>query len=410
VDVTPDERPENSGAQGATPSPSRLRVCVVKQNTTYDLYTRTGPDLRTMVASSNWRAGPLGLWEAFDCECRIVYESPDPECQLGKRQWGQYVEGWDIWPEGSTAERADDVDWSRYDMVVSIDVAVPTQIVRQHRRTMWCYYFIEGGTSAAETTFRGSPYFGYNVFFNHRHATTLLGHSSPVVRRMRREKRAMLDFPYYMMSSMTLRRIYSVSDEREKRGVMMSSHSLKAISPEERRRLELLCPINERGEGVANVHLDALASEYCVVHPDTRPITGLALVEAISAGCIALAPRRLVVGFPNLIPDDIDYEDFSELLRVIQRLQNDPGLRLRTVQYQSAYVDRYLFDNPTANLETILRAFRDSNASARRQCRAEQRDKVLSDAMNLATKAKGRASRELVRPRFRHPKQPHSPR
>jgi len=377
----------------------RLRVCLVKQNTTYDLYTRTGPDLRTMVASSNWRAGPLGLWEAFDCDCRIVYESQDPECQLGKRQWEQYVRGWDIWPEGSTAENAEDIDWSRYDIVLSVDIAVPTRIVRRHPETMWCYYFIEGGTGAAESAFRGSPYFGYNVFFNHRDAKTRLNQASSAVRKMQRQKRAVLDFPYYMMSSTTLRRIYGRSSESERRGIVLSSHSSRAISSEQRRAVERLCPINERGEGISNVHLDALDSRYCVVHPDTRPITGLALVEAVSAGCIALAPRQLVIGFPDLVPHNIDYVDFGGLLQTIERLEADETQRASILRYQSEYVDRYLFRNPKANLETILRAFRDSKASSLTQCRAERRDRILSDAANLAAKARRRATRELAKVR-----------
>ena len=393
---------ESGGSPVGAVAPPRPRVCLVKQNTTYDLYTKTGPDLRTMVTSSNWRAGPLGLWEAFDCHCRIVHESADFECQLGKRQWAQYVEGWEIWPEGSMAERANVVDWSSYDIVVSVDVAVPTRIIRQHPETLWCYYFIEGGTSAAESAFRGSPCFGYNVFFNHRDAKAQLDRESPAVRQMRREKRAMLDFPYYMMSSTTLRSVYGWTRESEKHGVMLNSHSWKAISSEQRRQLELLCPINERGEGVANVHLDALASEYCAVHPDTRAVTGLALVEAISAGCIALAPRRLVVGFPDLLPDEIDYDDFDGLLRVLARLQNDEALRTRILRHQSEYVDRNLFHNPRVNLETMLHAFRSSNASARTQHRAERRDKLLSDAANLTARVRRRATRELAKVRGGH--------
>lgn len=106
-----------------------LRVCVVKQHTTYDLFTRTGPDLRAIVESSNWRSGPIGLWEAFETTARIVYENPATECQIGKRHWSRYVEGWDVWPAGATAEDAAAVDWGSYDVVISIDVAVPSRIV-----------------------------------------------------------------------------------------------------------------------------------------------------------------------------------------------------------------------------------------------------------------------------------------
>ena len=120
-------RTEGAGT-GSAPTRSRLdrrapagnlwracvmtRVCIVKQHTTYDLFTRTGPDLRAIVASSNWRSGPIGLWQAFDTSARIVLEDPAPECQLGKQQWSQWVQGWDLWPSGSTADVAEAVDWA----------------------------------------------------------------------------------------------------------------------------------------------------------------------------------------------------------------------------------------------------------------------------------------------------------
>lgn len=398
ITETPANKRDNGASFGADVLRGRpLRVCLVKQHTTYDLYTKTGPDLRTIVSSSNWRAGPLGLWEAFECDYRIVYESPDPECQIGKRQWAKYVEGWDIWPEGSVAERAGDVDWGTYDIVICVDVAIPTRIVREHRRTMWCYYFIEGGSSAVDTVYRGSPYFGYNVFFNHRHAKTLLNGSSLAVRKMRREKRAILDFPYYMMSSKTVRNIYGEIADSKRQGLMLSFHSYQAISAAERRSLECLCDINSHGIGVVSVHRNALASEYCVVHPDTRKITGLALVEAVSAGCIALGPRELVVGFPELLCEETDYSDFRGLLRVIERLQNDRELRLRVLQYQSEYVDTCFFRNPKMNLEAVLSVFRNSRASVRRQTWSERRDRVVGAALNLGARARNRALREIRR-------------
>ncbi|MBN2404405.1 MAG: hypothetical protein JXE06_02360, partial [Coriobacteriia bacterium] len=184
------------------------RVCVVKQHTTYDLFTRTGPDLPAIIASSNWRSGPIGLWEAFDTSARIVFEDPAAECQLGKQHWSQYVQGWELWPPGSTAHDADAVDWTQYDIVISIDVAVPTRIVRRFPSVMWCYYFIEGGPTGIDERFRGSPFFSYNVFLNHRLAKSLLTSDSAGPRQMRMSSRAVLDFPYYMQSARSVRKLY----------------------------------------------------------------------------------------------------------------------------------------------------------------------------------------------------------
>lgn len=389
--------PEAGAASGSTSRPARpLRVCLVKQHTTYDLYTKTGPDLRGIVASSNWRAGPLGLWEAFDCEFRIVHESPDHECQIGKTHWAQYVEGWNIWPEGSVAEGADSVDWGRYDIVICVDVAIPTRIVAEYPRTMWCYYFIEHGFDESD---RGSPYFGYNVFLNHRVARSVIDRNSPSSQKMVRERRAILDFPYYMMTSTTIADIYGVDASHVREGIMMTAHSHEAISPDERVSLDSLIRINRSGNTLVDVHRDVLQSEYCVVYPWTRRMTGLALVEAISGGCVALAPRRLVAGFPDLLFEELDYSDFAGLLRVIERLQVDEDLRTRVRAHQVNYVNSYFYRNPQKNMEFMYAAFRESGASRGRQARSERRDRVLAETMNLGLRLKGRAARAMVRVR-----------
>ena len=141
------------------------------------------------------------MWEAFDCSARIVYEDAAPECQVGKRHWSSYVQGWELWPADGEADASESIDWSQYDAVISIDVAVPSRIIRRFPQVMWCYYFIEGGPWGIDHEFKGSPYFGYNVFLNHRLAKTRLTARSSSVRQMRATRRAVLDFPYYMQSA-----------------------------------------------------------------------------------------------------------------------------------------------------------------------------------------------------------------
>ena len=370
----------------------RLRVCLVKQHTTYDLYTRTGPDLRSIVASSNWRAGPLGLWEAFDCEYRIVYESPDHECQIGKTQWEKYVEGWDIWPEGSVAERAEDIDWSQYDVVIGVDVAVPKRVSSRFPQTMWCYYFIEAGSTAVEMH-RGNPLWGYNLFFTHRPALSVLDASDRSYSKMLSDRRAMLDFPYYMMSSSTISDLYGDCCKASRSGITMTFHGYQVATTEEMNDLASLGAINHSGIRLEDVHRDVLQSEYCVVHPGGRRISGLALVEAISGGCVALAPRQQVYGFPDLLPAEVDYSDFAGLLRVVERLQADNDLRGRVRAHQAGYVDAYFYRNPKKNLELMFEAFRSSEASLSHQVWSERRDRLVARAVNAGDTWRRRAMR-----------------
>lgn len=177
----------------------------------------------------------------------------------------------------------------------------------------------------------------------------------------------------------------------------MSHHSHQTISPAERLLLESVGAINRSGTRLTDVHRDALRSEYCVVHPATRRMSGLALVEAISAGCIALAPLDQVVTFPDVLYEELDYSDFAGLLRVLERLQSDENLRAKVREHQTDCVDEYFYSNPKKNLECIYRAFRESKASAKSQAWSQRRDGLVADALNLSARVRGRATRALRR-------------
>lgn len=378
-----------------------LRVCLVKQHTTYDLFTRTGPDLRSIVASSNWRSGPLGLWEAFETTARIVHEDSASECRLGQGQWGRYIEGWDVWPEGSVSEEADAVDWDAYDIVISIDVAVPSRIIARHPRVMWCYYFIEGGPTGIDETFRGSPYFGYNVFLNHRLAKARLSEASPAALQMRATRRAVLDFPYYLQSATSVRRLYPGLAGAQRAGICLSHHSREVCGPAERTALAAFGPVRTEWVTIADIHRAEVASRYYVVHPDSGRRAGLGLIEAVSAGCLALVPSNRLWGFPELVLPALDFTTFDELLELLTLLEADEQLAGSCRAAQQEMVQLWCHDIPTENLETMLRAFRQSRATPHGQRRAQTKAQLsvaarrtaFDVARRLARKVEGAAGR-----------------
>ncbi len=370
-----------------------MRVCVVKQHTTYDLFTRTGPDLRAIVASSNWRSGPLGLWEAFETSARIVLEDDAPECQIGKRHWSRYVQGWDVWPAGCTAELAETVDWARYDIVISIDVAVPTRIIKRFPEVMWCYYFIEGGPAGIDGAYRGSPYFGYNVFLNHRLAKQPLSAASRSLRQMTATRRAVLDFPYYMQSTRSVRRLYPELGDVPRRGFCLSHHSRDVLTPGERATLATIGPVRTDWRTISDIHRAELQSKYFLVHPASRPTAGLALIEAISAGCLALAPTGSLWGFPELLIPELEFRSMAELLDIVDVLEDDHALLEEARSRQEQRVEQWCFENPACNLAAMRAAFQKSSPEPGRQRRAEVRSHVAA----ATTRATGRLRRRLGR-------------
>ena len=204
-----------------------------------------------------------------------------------------------MWPADGEAERAAEVDWDAYDVVVAIDVAVPTRIVARHPRVLWCYYFIEGGPASIDGPRRGSPFYGYNVFCSQRLAKERLTVASPAIRRLTATRRTVLDLPYYLQSSPRSASLYPELAAARREGMCLSHHSRGVCGNSTRAALEAFGPVRREWGTLSDIHRAEIASRYYVVLPDSVRRAGLGLVEAVSAGCLALAPSQRLSGFPS---------------------------------------------------------------------------------------------------------------
>ena len=176
--------------------------------------------------------------------------------------------GWNIGPQGAMAEKVEDIDWSIYDVVIAVDMAVPRRIVRCFPNVMWCYYFVEGGPIGIDTIFRGSPLYGYNVFLNHREAQTLLNRDSQTIKSMRETRRAVLDFPYYLQSATSIQKLYKQQDCKERAGIVLGHHSYAVLQPAERNALDRFCGIREGYKKISDIHITG--TEIEVFHNSSR--------------------------------------------------------------------------------------------------------------------------------------------
>jgi len=338
------------------PDHAPLRVCLVKQKSTYDLYTKETRDLAELVASSNWRTGPLALWQAFDCEFRLVEDDSASECQLGKADWGRYVEGWKLFDDARTYLKAEEIDWSAYDVVVTIDVAVPTRVIRAFPEVMWCYYFIEGGVTGIDNAHRGSPYFGYNVFFTHRLGQKLLASGSRQVRQMACERRAALDFPYYFLSATTVQSLY---EPFPKSGAILSHQSREVVTALESASLERLGPLwCDYPAPIASVHHHEVESKFFILHPRAAVCAGTQVIEATSAGCVVLGPSNRLWGYPALLSENWEQLEMEGILREYRRLEEDVDEYARVKSMQATRVDQWCYEIPRRNLERLFEAFK----------------------------------------------------
>jgi len=330
---------------------------------------------------------------------RIVREHPDRECQLGKSHWERYVLGWEIWPLGNEPEDSDKIDWGQYDIIISIDVAIPQRIIKKYPHVLWCYYFIEFGPHGIDTVFKGSPFYGYNIFLNQRLAKISLDNKSREVILMRKYKRSTLDFPYYLLSANSIKRLYPEFRNLKREGIIFSHHSYEKLSKVEYNNINKFGNVKGGYKKLSDIHKLELSSKYFVVHPESTPRAGTAVIEAISAGCLVLSPKKSLWGFPEFISEEFDYKDFNGLLQILEKFECNSSLYERELRIQSEKVDKWCFKNPVSNLETLYRSFLDSTCSPFRQHIDETmsaiRGKSLWNTAYIINKAMARITQRL---------------
>jgi hypothetical protein len=367
---------------------AHLRICLVKQVSCYDLYTTLSTDVGALARSSTCRSGPLALWElpGASVDFRIVADSPDAECLAGQRLWAEYVKGWEYKRWEGRVDAPESVDWDAYDIVLSVDIAVPERIVRLHRQTLWCYMFVEGGPEGALRTHAGAPAYSYNVFLNHSPATRLMASASAQRIRMAASRRAVLDFPYYLLSDTTLSSIYGPLSTAPRSGTCLASTSRDRTTAQMATKLEAFGALRRSYDSLSELHAQMASSKYFVVLPGSPPRAGGALVDAVSAGCVVLAPGPSVRSFRSFLLPELAFSTDGGLLRRLDALESDRALYEQARARQAEVVRLQFCRYPLVNLATLHKAFGMSKSPRSVQRIAESLDAHVASLLRLTRK------------------------
>ena len=158
------------------------KIALVKQEVYQDLYVcpTSEKDAGNILFSSQGRVGPIALMAELGADFYIVHEEPQWETQLYRKviphlakhlyllktQTLDKIPGQEFKRPGSAHANGDfavscySVDWGAYDIVISINISLPTALVRQYPHTLFAYMI--GEANMATRTAR----FGYDVTLN----------------------------------------------------------------------------------------------------------------------------------------------------------------------------------------------------------------------------------------------------
>lgn len=338
----------------------RLRVALVKQEIYPGLYNTLDQDLRSLLRSSFKHSGPVALFRDCRTEFIILHHEDDTECQV----WREKVldcrhGGFETYlsvpqtrlrdaqaPTTQLAKSASGIDWDRFDLVVSIDVSIPTRIVTAHPQVTWAYYISEPCMSAYKVS-QERPLFGYDLFFNQRmYEPRFLGwpYSSKS-----------MDFPYNLQYSGVFEPLVpgSESAERSRSGVFVEAHSFRAFTDQELARLDAFGPVRTVLPSTMDIMQALFQSKY-FVRLGGRHLFGNQIIEAVACRC-------LVVGNPAEFANNILFTRRTSISRfdgLVQRLEffeNHPSAYADERSKQAKLLDYFGYYKPMTNLLRFLK-------------------------------------------------------
>jgi len=335
------------------------RCALVKQSVYNDLYCCLSlAPAAEAVRSSLMRTGPMGFltdlgadfWHVREDEapeCRIWEESPgsNPSTDLEefRRQQTQVPHQGRFGHGRSPAELSvtvDSVPWNNYQMVISLDIAIPLRIRRRHPDILWVYFPVDPGTPTAKTA-RRTPPEGFDVTLTHLHRRF------PVRPNLGPQS---IDCPYSFQSPYSWQSVWPEPTERN--GIMVEGKTAAKLEPGQLAAIGHFGPVRRPQGSVSKVAQDLLASRY-YLSLYGNPLTGNGQIEAIMAGCLSLGDPRTYVQRSLFTPATVA-KSFDSALCRLSAWDQDPVRREHARQEQRAIAEYICFRRPAQQLLTFL--------------------------------------------------------
>lgn len=336
------ERFERSQLPGA----ADFRIAFVKQSTYLDLFQDpSAATPRDVMLSSRHRSGPIGLFVDIPTDFFIVHTEDDSECTIwqSKRQRELYSrELWDRLraPQIQAATAAGDVDWSRYDLVIALENAVPARITAQYPRTFWATMVEHHRMDAFYQYSRRAPH-GYDIFLNQRFGPT----PASMGRRVH-----VVEWPYAFSRGDSLERLMPAQKRFSR--IVLEANQDPALAA--RVESDVAVEVLTSGKHSLREHLERLLSSTIFYAPASRrPLWGNAAIEAVAAGCVVVG-NRADLWNPSVIPRDFHCGSHKSGLRIIEALTQDTEFLKKARERQRKHVDWMCFWRPLLQLRQAV--------------------------------------------------------
>ena len=320
------------------------RVALVRQTAYRGAYLpgakKNWPDI---VLTATAHLGPLSFLAELNADYFVVRQTPDPETYLWKEKFARDpnpesayrgIEAWQEEQETMGVVDCDQIRWDDYDLIICLDIPIPTRIVSKSKKTIGAYYSVEAGGTLHKSSLL-KPVGGYYFYLNH------------CFRRFRARpcnKNHVLEFPFTFQSAASWKHLAkeTTGGDANRRGAVVDRASWQSHPGEKPTFMTAL-------SGDAAAYIRLMSSSQFSIRTDPKTRWGNWALEAIQAGSLFLG-RADSLAMPGILLPELIVTDLPSAHKKIKALLKDPLHMLSLAKTQAALAEHLAFRRPLMDL------------------------------------------------------------
>ena len=301
-----------------------------------------------VVLSANAHLGPMSFLADLNADYFVVRQTPDPETYLWKEKFAgdpdpeiafRRIQTWQEEQETMGVVNCDQIRWDDYDLVIGLDIPIPTRIVAKSKRPIWAYYSVEAGGALHKSSL-SEPAQGYHFYLNH---------SFRRYRSRPANRKHVLEFPFTFQSAASWKHLAkeTTGGDANRRGAVVDRASWQFHAGE---KPAFMTPLS--GDAAAYIRL--MSSSQFSIRTDPKTRWGNWALEAIQAGCLFLG-RADSLAMPGVLLPELIVSDLPSAHKKIKALLKDPLHMQSLAQTQAALAERLAFRRPLMDLTACVK-------------------------------------------------------
>jgi hypothetical protein len=294
--------------------------------------------------------GPMSFLADLNADYFVVRQTTDPETYLWKEKFAgdpnpeiafRRVQTWQEKQDEMGVVDCDQIRWDDYDLVIGLDIPIPTRIVSKSKKTIWAYYSVEAGGTLHKSSIL-KPVGGYHLYLNH------------CFRRFRARpsnKSHVLEFPFTFQSaaSWNILAKEAAGVDTNRRGAVVDRASWQSHLGD---KPTFITPVS----GDAATYIRLMSSSEFAIRTDLKTRWGNWALEAIQAGCLFLG-RADSLAMPGILLPDLVVADIASAHKKIEALLENPLLMQSLTQTQATLAEHLAFRRPLIDLTARAKQF-----------------------------------------------------